>query len=149
MTSARASNGLNSDIASQTELIRLRYNPHDESVFLQQQAADAKLAMQQTLAELRETAQALSDIPAWTQQYPWLTVGAACAAGFVTSVLLTAPRRRSDEASKPASHASSLTSFLQSTLFTLLRSALMGVVASAIQAQTQPPDAAHSEMSDT
>jgi hypothetical protein len=148
MTSVRASNGLSSDIAPPTELITLRYNPHDESIFLQQQAADAKLAMQQTLAELRETAQALSDIPAWTQQYPWLTVGAACAAGFATSMLLTSSRRQSDEAREPASHASSLTSYLRSTLFTLLRSTLMGAVASAIQALTQPPDADYSEMSD-
>jgi hypothetical protein len=104
--------------------------------------------MQQTLAELRETAQAISDIPAWTQQYPWLTVGAACAAGFATSMLLTSSRRQLGEASEPASHASSLTSYLRSTLFTLLRSTLMGAVASAIQALTQPPDADYSEMSD-
>lgn len=125
-----------------------RYNPYDESIFLQQQAADAKLAMQHTLTDMRDTALALSDIPAWAQQYPWLTTGAACAAGFVTSVVLTSSPHRSAEANANTSNPSSLTASLRSALFGFLRSTLLSAVASAVYAQTQPPDPTGPEMSD-
>jgi len=104
--------------------------------------------MQHTLTEMRDTALALSDIPAWAQQYPWLTAGAACAAGFVTSVVLTSSHPQSAEANANISSPSSLTASLRSALFGFLRSTLMSAVAGALYAQTQPSDTTDPERSD-
>ena len=67
------------------------YNTDDERVFLAQQAADAKTAMQHTVADMQVTAKEVANISWWTQQYPWYAVGAAAVLGFVAATSVLAP----------------------------------------------------------
>ena len=62
-----------------------QYPTTDEGTFLRQQAADAKTAMQRTVADIGNTAKATTDVRWWTQQYPWYAVGAAAVVGLVTA----------------------------------------------------------------
>ncbi len=69
------------------------YNTHDARVFLTQQAADATIAMQRTIADIQATAHEVADVRRWTQQYPWYAVGIAAVLGFMaaTHVLVPSP----------------------------------------------------------
>ena len=69
------------------------YDTNDERVFLAQQAADAKTAMQHTVADMQATAKEAANISWWTQQYPWYAVGAATVLGFVATASVLAPAR--------------------------------------------------------
>lgn len=129
--------------ASPTAPVIRRYNEHDEAEFLRQQAQDAKKAIQQTLAVMRETAKTAADARAWTREYPWPSVGAAALGGFMASALLSSLRRRTDQARADAapSTRSSLASFVQSSLFGVMRSVVISAIASAVvQAQEPAPD---------
>jgi hypothetical protein len=70
-----------------------------ETEFLEREATTAREAMSTTLAQMRQSAKDLVDVPGWTRRYPWTTVGVAAAAGFLAVTTLL-PRRRSrrDEA---------------------------------------------------
>jgi ABC-type Fe3+ transport system permease subunit len=116
------------------------YDAKDEATFLQQQAADAKVAIQQTLAEMQETAKAAADVRWWTQQYPWIAVGAATVLGFVAVTFLTRDGT-TPTAAETTPHRSaakpSLLSSLLSPLFTTLRSALVSAVISGVMDKVQ------------
>ena len=112
-----------------------RYNERDEAAFLRQQAEDAKQAMQQTLAEMRETAKTAADVKAWTQAHPWPSVGASVLAGFMASGLLPSGKTNDQPSSK-----SSLLSFVKTNLFGVIRSAAISAVASAILDQPEEPE---------
>jgi hypothetical protein len=117
-----------------------KYNTGDEAVFLQQQATDAKTAIQQTLAEMQEHARAAVDVRWWTQQYPWIAVGAAAVLGFVATSVLTRDGRPSPRADTPPPVATAQASFLTSLLaplFTTLRSALVSAVVSGVMDKVQ------------
>src|SRR5574341_2697521 len=92
MTNASASNAPHSDAALPTVPENTRhYNTMDEGVFLAQQAADAKTAMQRTVADIQATALEAADVRWWTQQYPWYAVGTAAVVGFVAVTQLLVP----------------------------------------------------------
>ena len=62
---------LHSDTALLTEPQKKRhYDTNDERVFLAQQAADAKTAMQHTVADMQAAAKEAANISWWTQQHP-------------------------------------------------------------------------------
>jgi hypothetical protein len=116
------------------------YNTQDEATFLQQQAADAKVAMQRTLAEMQETAKAAADVRWWTQQYPWIAVGAATVLGFVAATVITkdgaTPPAAEAAQHRPASKPSLLASLL-SPLFTTLRGVLVSAAVSGVMDKVQ------------
>ena len=115
-----------------------QYNTQDEATFLQQQAADAKVAIQQTLVEMQETAKAAADVRLWTQQYPWIAVSAAAVLGFVAASALTRDGvTHSQAAPQPqAAKPSLLMSFL-SPLFPMLRNAIVSAVVSGVMDKAQ------------
>lgn len=51
---------------------------------------------------MRETLKDGADIRAWTERYPWATVGASAAAGFLVASALLPKRRSSSEDTEPA-----------------------------------------------
>ena len=106
------------------------YNTDDERVFLTQQAADAKTAIQHTVADMQATAKEVANIRWWTQQYPWYAVGAATVLGFVAATAVLAP---ADHRTQPAPPAASQTA----ALFEMMRSMFMGVIADALHTQSQ------------
>jgi hypothetical protein len=112
-----------------------RYDARDEAAFLRQQAEDAKQAMQQTLADMRETAKTAADVQAWTQAHPWPAVGAGVLAGFMASGLL--PSRKTTD--QPRSK-SPLMSFVQTSLLGALRNAAISAVTGALVAQQVEPE---------
>lgn len=117
------------------------YDTDHASVFLAQQAADAKTAMQRTLAEMKTTAQEAADVRWWTQQYPWYGVGAAALLGFlaVTKVLPGGDHGTPPAApvqSQPVAQSSWL-----APLFDLIRSTLMSAIIGAIHTSDQQPAA--------
>jgi hypothetical protein len=117
-----------------------KYNTGDEAVFLQQQATDAQAAIQQTLAEMQEHAKAAVDVRWWTQQYPWIAVGAAAVLGFVATSALTRGARTSTRADTTPPREAAQPSFLMSLLaplFTTLRSALVSAVISGVMDKAQ------------
>jgi hypothetical protein len=65
-----------------------------ERRFLGDQIAQAKMAMLQTLDEIKETAIRSADVRSRARQHPWLVTGSALAAGFVASAAFTHARRR-------------------------------------------------------
>ena len=127
------------------------YNTKNEGIFLQQQAADAKVAMQRTVAEMKVTAKEAADVHWWTQHYPWYAVGAAAVVGFVTatSVLPSSHRRiQRQDATVQASVARSPSFFspLFVSLLDMAKSAVMSAIIGAIHTtdqqteQTQRPE---------
>jgi hypothetical protein len=137
----------NSVTASPTAPPIRRYNERDEAEFLRQQRQDAKKAIQQTRAAMRETTTTATDAWAWTRAYPWPSVGAAALGGLMASTLLpsllgrTAPAR----ADAAASSRSSLVSFVQSSLWGVIRSVVISTIASAVYVEAQPPAPDHDE----
>ena len=92
MTNASSNNVRHSDTALLTELQKKRhYNTDDERVFLIQQAADAKTAIQHTMADMQVAAKEAANVSWWTQQYPWYAVGAATVLGFLAATSVLAP----------------------------------------------------------
>ncbi len=65
----------------------------DEGEFLTKQANDAQAAIKQTVNDMSKALGELADVRTWTKQYPWISVGAATAAGLVAALALT-PKRR-------------------------------------------------------
>jgi hypothetical protein len=115
-------------------------------MFLTQQATDAKIAMQRTLADMQTTLKEAADVRWWTQQYPWYAVGAAAVAGFVTATQVLTP---SDHRAPPAQAQSAGHSSWISSLFELVRSTLMGAIMEGIRASTQPSGRTQAEQVQT
>jgi len=133
MTNVRASNTPHSDTALLTVPQKTRhYNTTDEGVFLTQQAADAKTAMQRTVADIKATAREVANVRWWTQQYPWYAVGAAAVVGFIAATQVLAPADRHAPPAllvqRPAavrpSWISSLLEMVSSTLVSTIMEAL-------------------------
>ena len=132
MTNASSSNAPHSGTALPTVPQKTgRYNTTDEGLFLTQQAADAKAAMQRTVADMKATAQEAADVRWWTQQYPWYAVGAAAVVGFVAATQLLTPAHQPAQPAPPAQAAARPT--LVSSLFDMVRSALMTTIAEALR----------------
>ena len=113
------------------------YNTDDERVFLIQQAADAKTALQHTIAYMQAKAKEAANVSWWTQQYPWYAVGAATVLGFVATTSVLAPAdHRSQPAAPAASQAAARPSWTAS-LFETMRSMLMGIIVDALHTKGQ------------
>lgn len=57
-------------------------------MFLKEQAANAKAAIKQALGDFGKGLGHGVDPRAWTQEYPWISLGAAAVAGFVAASAL-------------------------------------------------------------
>jgi hypothetical protein len=112
-----------------------QYDAHDEATFLQQQAADAQVAMRQTLAAMQETAKSAADVGAWTREYPWHAVGVAAVAGFLTATMVVSPSHRQSHDPRTQTASASASSFMSSVLsylWRMSRGMLLSTVVSAI-----------------
>ena len=113
------------------------YDTNNERVFLAQQAADAKTAMQHTIADMQATAKEAANLSWWTQQYPWYAVGAATVLGFVaTTYALPSADHRTQSAPPTASQTAARPSWTAS-LFEMVRSMLMSAIIGALHPQNQ------------
>ena len=136
MTNASSSNRQHSDTALLTEPQKKRhYDTNDERVFLTQQAADAKAAMQHTVADMQVTAKEVANISWWTQQYPWYAVGAAAVVGFVAATSVLAPVDH--QPAPPAASQAAARPSWTAPLFGMVRSIAMGVIADALHTKGQ------------
>ena len=138
MTNASSSNVQHSDTVSLTEPQKKRhYDTNDARVFLAQQAADAKVAMQHTMADMQATAKEAANISWWSQQYPWYAVGAATVLGFVATTYALAPADHHTQSAPPAASQVAASSSWTASLFGMVRSILMGIIADALHPQGQ------------
>jgi hypothetical protein len=98
--------------------------------------------MQQTLAAMCETAKTVADVQAWTQAYPWQSVGTGALAGFIASALLPSFKGQTDEVQSGASTTSpsSLASFVQSSLLSVIRNVVISAITRAIDTPVQEPE---------
>jgi len=139
MTNASSSNRTPSDTALLTEPQKKRhYNTNDERAFLAQQAADAKTAMQHTVADMQTTAKEVANISWWTQQYPWYAVGAATALGFIAATSVLAPADRGPRPAPPAASQAAARPSWTTSLFEIVRSTLMSIIVDALHTKGQP-----------
>lgn len=121
-----------------------------ERGFLTDQVADAQTAMAGTVHDIGDTLQRVADVRSCAKRHPWLVVGCAVAAGFVTGALLTPARRKATEISEANTETiaapncqpttGTKRSLLFSTGITLLGSILQTVVTSVISAAVAGPD---------
>ena len=139
MTNASTSNKTPSDTALLTEPQKKRhYNTNDERVFLAQQAADAKTAMQHTVVDMQATAKEVANISWWTQQYPWYAVGAATALGFLAATSVLAPADHRPRPAPPAASQAAARPSWTTSLFEIVRSMLMSIIVDALHTKGQP-----------
>ena len=124
------------------------YNTDDEHVFLAQQAADAKIAIRRTVADMQESAKEIVNVTWWTQHYPWYAVGAAAVLGFVAASTAVAPADHQSPPAPPAaaSQAAARPSW-KASLFETLRSALMGIIVDALHPKDQRASQARADAS--
>ena len=149
MTNASSSSSTHSDTALLTEPQKKRhYNTDDERVFLAQQAADAKTAMQRTVADMQATATEAANLSWWTQQYPWYAVGAATVLGFVTATYVLAPTDHRPRPAPPAPRPAAARPSWTTSLFEMVRSMLMGIIADALHTKGQQSSPAQPTQAD-
>jgi ElaB/YqjD/DUF883 family membrane-anchored ribosome-binding protein len=149
MTNASSSNRQHSDTALLTEPQKQRhYDTNDERVFLAQQAADAKTAMQHTMADIQATAKEAADISWWTQQYPWYAVGAATVLGFVATTYAVAPANHRTQSAPPATSQAAARPSWTAPLFGMARSILMGIITDALHTKGQEAEQAQPAQAD-
>ena len=138
-----------SDTALLTEPQKQRhYNTDDERVFLAQQAADAKTAMQRTVADMQATAKEAANIRWWTQQYPWYAVGAATVLGFVAATYVSAPADHQPRPAPPATSQAAARPSWTTSLFEMVRSTLMGIIVDALHTKGQQSSQAQPTQAD-
>ncbi len=113
------------------------YNISDERVFLAQQAADAKTAIQRTVADMQATAKEAANVSWWTQQYPWYAVGAATILGFVTATYVLAPADHRPRPAPPAASQAAARPSWAASLFEMVRSTLMSIIVDALHTKGQ------------
>ena len=124
------------------------YDTNDERVFLAQQAADAKTAMQHTVADMQATAKEVADISWWTQQYPWYAVGAATVLGFVAATSVLAPADHRPRPAPPAASQAAARPSWTASLFEVVRSILMSIIVDALNTKGQPSGQAQPAQAD-
>src|SRR5262245_42321104 len=146
MTNVNSNNALPSDAAWPTVPQKARQYPTtDEGTFLRQQAADAKTAMQRTVADIGDTAKATTDVRWWTQQYPWYAVGAAAVVALVTAAHVLAPAARRTHTAPPAPEPAAGPPSWLASLVMLGGRTLLDVLADARRTRKQPAERAHTD----
>ena len=113
------------------------YNTNNERVFLVQQAADAKNAIQHTVADIQVTARQVANIPWWTQQYPWYAVGAATILGFVVATSVLTPPNHHAQPDPPSARPVARPSWTAS-LFEMAWSLLTSIILDALHPPGRP-----------
>jgi hypothetical protein len=108
------------------------YNTDDERVFLTQQAADAKTAIQHTVADVQATAKEIANISWWTQKYPWYAVGTATVLGFIAATSVLAPADHRTQPAPPATSQAAVRPSWTAALFEMVRGILMSTIADAL-----------------
>jgi hypothetical protein len=130
-----------------------------EAKFLQQEKEDAQRAMSQSIESLKQSFKTAADLKLWADHHPWLTVGAAAAAGFAAGSTIVgaaskeepAPDRSSSRerfaANDDRRQPSALWSSLMAPLFDLAKVAVQSSIASAMGGamQAQAQDQANAE----
>jgi hypothetical protein len=99
--------------------------------------------------ELTQNFKAIGDPHLWTQQFPWMSVGIAAVAGFMVAGAVAPPRQKAAEEvqpsvksapqSPPQPHSPPAESKLSNLIWDLLRTALLGYVATAVQPTPPQP----------
>lgn len=128
-----------------------------EAEFLAQQADEARAALSRAMNDLKLKIGQGVDPRLWLQDYPWMTMGAAAAAGFVaaTAVVpskeqqalkklaeieraLHEPKDRAAQTNGKENHKAngSLASVVLREVFGLLKPIISSVLAGVLQAQT-------------
>jgi hypothetical protein len=87
----------NADASDTTPPDKPPRNGLNEAEYLAREAGDAKDAIARTLDEMRASLKAAGDVRAWARTYPWTTLGAAAATGFLVAAALAPSRRRRDK----------------------------------------------------
>jgi hypothetical protein len=123
------------------------YNTDDERVFLKQQAADAKTAIQHTVADMRATAKEVVNLSWWTQHYPWYAVGTATVLGFIAARSVLAP---TDHRTRPAPSTTSpvVRPSWTAALFEMVRSIVMSTIIDAVNPKGQQSGQAQATQAD-
>jgi len=121
------------------------YNTNNERVFLAQQAADAKTAMQRTVVDMQAAAKEAANVSWWTQQYPWYAVGAVAVLGVVVATRVLAPADQRTPPAPPAGSQAAARPSWMASLFEIGRSMLMGIVMDAINPSGQPSGSAQAD----
>lgn len=118
---------------------QLRPLRRSERSFLADQADDAKTAMTGTLHDMEDTLYRVADVRSSAKQHPWLAVGCAVVAGFVTGAVLTRAPRKSTETtgssteteSQPSRHGQESTRTKKSFLLSAIVAVLVSIVQTA------------------
>jgi hypothetical protein len=115
-----------------------------ESELLNREVQQAKAAMDQSVADLKQSLRTAADLQLWAQHHPWLTVGAAAAGGFaagstIASLLSGSPPPDTNGQPPQAAYAqapprqnSVLWSALMGPLFDLAKVAIQSSIAAAM-----------------
>jgi hypothetical protein len=151
MTNDSSSSVPPTDTALPTAPVRTRrYDTNNERVFLAQQAADAKAAMQHTVDDMKVTVQQAANVRWWTQHYPWYAVGAAAVLGFVAATRVLTPPSHYTPPAQPANGQTAAGPSWTAPLFEMLRSTLMSAIIGAVHSsgQTTGQEQARAEPSD-
>ena len=149
MTNASSSSVQHSDTALLTEPQKKQhYDTNDERVFLAQQAADAKTAIQHTAADMQATAKEVANVSWWTQQYPWYAVGAATVLGFIAATSVLAPADHQPRPAPPVTSQAAARPSWTASLFETMRSMLMGIIVDALHTKGQQSGQAQAPQAD-
>jgi hypothetical protein len=133
MTNANANNRPHTATAWLSEPPQQRrYNTEDEGAFLAQQAADARMAMQHTLADMQATAAEVANVRWWTQHYPWYAVGTAAVLGYVVTTVVLAPSAPQPPPAPPTAPQAAARPAWTAALFAMVRETLLGMLQEAM-----------------
>lgn len=114
-----------------------------EAEFLDGQMADAQVAFQKTLADVKSTLREAATLDVWAKRHPWLVAGTAVTGGFLLATMLFPPKSESVAESDDhgesngrsyAAQPTSRSSWLFNTLFNLLKPILGQLVSSLLAA---------------
>lgn len=136
-----------------------------ESEFLKQEAQQARQAIDRSLEELKTSLRTAADLRLWAQHHPWLTVGAAGAAGLAAGAAISSlvkgsppPQTASDrppvaenghaapgQSDPPKPQLSAFWLAIMDPLFDLAKFGIQTAIASAMSGamQSQTPEQTH------
>ena len=143
MRNVKLNNKHSSDAISLTGRRRLPQKK-SERIFLDDQAAYAKNAMSRTLQNMKKTLKGMVDVRAHVRKHPWVAVGSAIAAGFITGAVLTKtnseaePQPSDREQHAPQTKKSFLFATVGTILASILRTVIQSSIASAVATKEQP-----------
>lgn len=108
-----------------------------EEEFLDTQAEEARAAMHETWAELKDTLKETASLDVWAKRHPWLVAGTAVAGGFLIATMLLPPSAPAEAVSDEEPRETSAArrgrlAWLVGPLFALLRPVFGQLVSSLI-----------------